>query len=71
MDGSKPAADTTELRLRAQSGRRAPRLGGSRAVRSCGPVGVADPGGSNSEVGWESRPPEGQGFPGNASSAGG
>ena len=34
-------------------------------------IRIEYPGGSNSREGWESPPPNGQGFPSNASSAGG
>lgn len=70
MDGAKPAADTAGRRGKTRrSGRRTTRLGGSGAVTSRGPTGCADPGSSNSIDGLKSRPPKGQGFLSDASSA--
>ena len=49
MDGAKAAAETPGSNLiKLLSGREAFRLDRSRAVRSGGPVGIVDPGGSNS-----------------------
>ena len=71
MDGAKASRRYLGARLEVVSGREASWSGRSRAARSGGPTLSADPGGSNIEVEWESRPPKGLGFPGNASSAGG
>jgi len=48
MDGAKANCRYVGSCLNDMDGRQAWRLDRSRAVRSCGPVSSADPGGSNS-----------------------
>ena len=71
MDGAEVSRRYLGVRSEIVSGREASWSGRSRAARSGGPALSADPGGSNIKVEWESRPPKGLGFPGDASSAGG
>ena len=48
--GLKQSTDTSDSCDITRHGRVAWGLGRSRAVKSCGPVSIADPGGSNSIV---------------------
>jgi|GEM_PF-5955232 hypothetical protein len=66
MDGAQAGRRDPSIPLVSSGmGRRASQLGRSRAVRSCGPVGIADPGGSSSKERRISSPPKGPGFLGN------